>query len=616
MDTYHEQLQRVQGRNLAQWLLRFRTKAEGESIADPHKLLDYFRDRVASIRHPETRQAPDWLLIDSRTGITEIGDLLLHTDFIDRMVLVSGFNEQNLAGIEAVIRSVQAKSEHGALHALLSLVFSPVPQGEEQLKQERLHYIRTVLGKLARQDEYGAAELMPSLLTIPYHPRIALREEILLREFPESDMAPAYEQVLEDLCGKATIMLDEQKTQMQAALQEADILPSQSKGSQPHFPVAPFVRLPAWNWPDPNLTSEQFKPALPKEAIPMLNDIALSLLLGKQEKQAILSILPQLDERQKYQLQQMFAEEKNKSAKINQQYFQELLARYTQQFTDWLDYWVEQGLVERDVVLSRLVVGGSDEYLGVWPKIGFFWYCLAERLQKMQCWEYVETAYRRALDCDSGYASIWHGLGVLLQAHLGRYDEAEQAYREAIKCDVQFASPWENLGILLQKHGRRYTEAAEAFRQTIMLRKDNKAPDYLCLAELGLIADQSDWVTEGLSGARQSVRTVKYRQILALLTLGQALMMQDQVAVQTAHQGLLDQQVAAELAIADWGSATVDWNFADQAPFIARLPEPEQALYQAWVSVLDEQAKDKIDPAAAFAAWLQATGVQHAGNGR
>ena len=664
MDGYHQQLQRVQGRNLAQWLLRFRTQAEGESIPDPHKLLDYFRERVASIRHPETGQAPDWLLIDSRTGITEIGDLLLHTDFIDRMVLVSGFNEQNLAGIEAVISSIQAKSEYGALHALLSLVFSPVPQGEEQLKQERLRYIRTVLGKLSRQDEYGTAELMPDLLTIPYHPRIALREEILLREFPDSDMALAYKPVLDDLYGKTTAMLEEQKAQMQKALQEAEILPSQPKGSQPHFPAAPFARLPAWNWPDPNLTIDQFKPALPKEAIPTLNGLALSLLLPEQAKRNVLNRWNKLNRSQKYRLQQLFGEERHKFAQFNKQNLSGLFELYTKQFIDWLDYWVEQGLAERDVVLSHLVVGEADESLGTWSEIGVFWYQLAVYLKKIQCWNYAETAYRRALDCDPDYAPAWYGLGHLLQKHserydeaeqayresiqrdaqwacpwnglgnllsdhLGRYEEAEQAYRESIKCDAQnvfswvclgnllsvhlerydeaeqayreaikrdaqFAYSWHNLGNLLQRQGR-YTEAVEAFRQAIVLEKDDKTPAYLCLAELGLTADQSDWVTEGLTGARQSVSMTRDHQMLALLTLGQALMKQDQAAVSAAHEALLEQRAAAE-------PATAGWIFADQAPFMARLSEPDRVLYQAWISALNVQAKDKADPVAAFAA--------------
>jgi tetratricopeptide (TPR) repeat protein len=668
MGGYHEQLQRVQGRNLAQWLLRFKHRAEGESIPDPHQLLDYFRERVASIQHPETKRTPDWLLIDSRTGITEIGDLLLHTDFIDRMVLVSGFNEQNLAGIEAVIRSVQAKSEYGTLQALLSLVFSPVPQGEEQLKQARLEHIRAVLDSLARQDEYGAAEPLPNLLTISYHPRIALREEIMLREFPHGDMISAYRRVLDDLCGKTELLLEQQKAQTQAALQDADILPTQPKGSQPQIPATAFARLPAWNWPNPSLTSEQFKPSLPRAALPMLNNLASSLALDKQQKQRILVVWLRLSQSQQFQVQKIFSKEKQQAIQFGKENFAELFALHTQRFTEWLAYWIEQGLVERDAVLARLLAGEMDNVLGTWPKVGFFWYQLAHYLKDIRCWEYAETAYRRALACDPGYAPTWNDLGNLLIEHLGRYEEAEQAYREAIARDAQFAYPWNGLGNLLKSHlgryeeaeqayreaiardaqyalpwnglgtllllhfGRyeeaeqayreaiardaqdalpwnglgkllyrcqRYAEAAEAFRRAIDLGRDDKTPVYLCLAELGLVADQLDWVADGLAGARQSVKTERDRLVLALLTLGQALLAQDWVAVQAAHQALLAQQFAV-------ASVEVEWIFADQVPFVARLPELAQALYQAWVAVLDPKAESQTDPAAAFAAWAQA----------
>jgi tetratricopeptide (TPR) repeat protein len=634
MGGYHQQLQRVQGRNLAQWLLRFNNRAEGESIPDPYQLLDYFRERVALIQHPETKRTPDWLLIDSRTGITEIGDLLLHTDFIDRMVLVSGFNEQNLAGIEAVVRSVQAKSEYGTLQALLSLVFSPVPQGEKQLKQARLKHIYAVLGRLARQDEHGAAEPLPNLLTIPYHPRIALREEIMLREFPHGDMIPAYHRVLDDLCGKTELLLGQQKAQTaEAQLTYADILPTQPKGLQMQIPVAAFARLPAWNWPNPSLTSEQFKPSLPSTALPMLNHLALNISLDKQEKQKILNDWSQFSDSQQPALQQRLIARRNKIAQMGREYVLLLFEAYMRRFIDWLAYWTEQGLVERDAVLARLVAGELNDALGTWPQIGYFWYRLTDYLEEIHSWEYAETAYRRALDCDPGYAPIWNHLGNLLMQHLGRYEEAEQAYLEAIARDAQFALPWNGLGNLLAYHlGRyeeaeqayleaisrdekfayswnglgkllyrcqRYAEAAEAFRRAIDLEQDDKTPMYLCLAELGLVADQLDWVADGLAGARRSVRTEEDHLVLALLTLGQALLAQDRVAVQAAHQALLAQRSAV-------ASVEMKWIFADQVPFVARLPELAQALYQAWVTVLDPETESQTDPVAAFAAWSQA----------
>lgn len=451
---YHEQLRRVQGRNLAQWLLAFKHQTTDQPISDPHALLDFFRQRIATIRHPETNQTPDWLLIDSRTGMTEIGDLLLHTNFIDRMVLVSGFNEQNLAGIETIIRSVQKNSEYGVLHTLLSLVFSPVPLGEEQLKQQRLDHIHDVLNQLARRDAHGTAELMPNLLTIPYHPRIALREEIMLRDFPHSDMVTAYEQVIAKVQADATENYAAIEQSYRRAIQQ------DGRAAQP-------------------------------------------------------------------------------------------------------------------------------------------WCGLGDLLQyQLHRYDEAEQAYREAIQRDAKYAVPWHNLGNLLQQHLARYDEAKQAYREAIQRNAQFAYPWHGLGNLLFQHFQRYDEAAEAFRQAAALKQQDPCSVYLTLAELGLVAEQTTWVTEGLTKAQATLKTPQYRQIFALLTLGQALLTQEPDAIRAAHHALIAEQTTGEPAAAGW-------IFTDQAPFIARLPALERALYQAWVSVWDAQTTT-IDPTVAFAAWQAA----------
>jgi hypothetical protein len=71
--------------------------------------------------------------------------------------------------------------------------------------------------------------------------------------------------------------------------------------------------------------------------------------------------------------------------------------------------------------------------------------------------------------------------------------------------------PWNGLGnLLLQQHFKRYDEAAAAFRQAIQLEKQDQTLSYLCLAELGLIADQNNWLEEGLAGARRTVNTIEY----------------------------------------------------------------------------------------------------------
>lgn len=98
---------------------------------------------------------------------------------------------------------------------------------------------------------------------------------------------------------------------------------------------------------------------------------------------------------------------------------------------------------------------------------------LHERLGR---YEAAEAAYRQAIALNDKSASLWNGLGGLLQDHQSRYEEAEAAYRQAIVLDSTYISPWNNLGNLLQEHQGRYEEAEAAYRQAIALDEKDANP--------------------------------------------------------------------------------------------------------------------------------------------
>jgi len=194
---FHQQLLAVQSRNLGGWWADYRSGASGGEKS-PVGVAIRFKEQVGLVEHPELRDArepskrrrPDFLLLDSRTGMTEIGDLVLGAGLADRMVLVTGFNDQNMAGLEAAVRDLQSHIEIGQLHSRLILVASPVPQGEEATKRERFQRLTTLLGALARRQK-GLTERIPEVHLIPYHPLIALTEDLMLEKYPESDPARA-----------------------------------------------------------------------------------------------------------------------------------------------------------------------------------------------------------------------------------------------------------------------------------------------------------------------------------------------------------------------------------------------------------------------------------------
>ncbi len=471
---YHQQLLRVQGRNLAGWRCRFEEQGD---VDDPLEVLKYFRSRVDLVEHDSLAKSPDYLLIDSRTGMTEIGDLLISAELADRMVLVTGLNEQNLAGLETVLRDLQPHIPPGELPGRLTLVVSPVPQGEEELKRERLSRLDALLERLGRDVGPGEKEFMPKLRQLPYHPRIALSEDLMLQHFPLSDPAVAMRQIVGEIQEKRHVVAP--GAELRAAALEAAALPPEPApaGERPKIEHHPWSRMPVWNWPDPAVEVEDFLPNV--AAYPtLLNGLARAISLTKEDKERILKVVAEgkLSEFQLSELQKSLREEHRKFNDLDRRHWKRLLAVSVQHFGIWLDLWCKRGYGEKEEVLRGLLAGERDEFLGVWGETGHFWYCLTEPLEAQDLFELAEAAYRKAIEIDPEFAPPWNDLGNLLKDHLERYDEAEAAYRKAIELDPGLAQPWNNLAGLLQQHLERYDEAEAACHKAIELDPKSASP--------------------------------------------------------------------------------------------------------------------------------------------
>ena len=140
----------------------------------------------------------DYILVDSRTGITEIGGLCIGP-LADRLVVLCGLNDQNVHGTReffdvAGIRSqVRGKGEEAwdeadepageERAATLGpkptlIVASPVPNGEIVEKRKRLDVLEEKLG------------IRP--LRLSYHPQMALMETVFVRDFRDEYLAREY----------------------------------------------------------------------------------------------------------------------------------------------------------------------------------------------------------------------------------------------------------------------------------------------------------------------------------------------------------------------------------------------------------------------------------------
>jgi tetratricopeptide (TPR) repeat protein len=130
----------------------------------------------------------DYVLVDSRTGYTEIGGLCVGP-LSDRVIMFSGLNDQNIQGTMHFAKTVglipirdpgaffannvTTKGEKPAL-----IVGSPVTYGERKLRDERVSAIQADGGQIAT--------------TLPYDPEMALKERIFVRDLPDEFLSHEY----------------------------------------------------------------------------------------------------------------------------------------------------------------------------------------------------------------------------------------------------------------------------------------------------------------------------------------------------------------------------------------------------------------------------------------
>ncbi|MCK5796858.1 MAG: hypothetical protein KAI47_06740 [Deltaproteobacteria bacterium] len=162
-----------------------------------------FRCKPLGLEDEPPQETPyDFILVDSRTGVTETGGLCIGP-LADRLVVVTGLNDQNVegtlgflkeAGIEPQPRHISdiewddvdpvidGPREDGSPLGLgpkpTLIVCSPMPSGELALKKERLVELKSKLGEIA--------------LALSYHPQMALLETLFVRDFPRESLTREY----------------------------------------------------------------------------------------------------------------------------------------------------------------------------------------------------------------------------------------------------------------------------------------------------------------------------------------------------------------------------------------------------------------------------------------
>ena len=147
----------------------------------------------------------DYVLVDSRTGITETGGLCIGP-LSDQLVVLTALNDQNVQGTRKFLEEVGVLGNPGASPESSSapgsgpgskpclIVASLVPTGEIKTKQERLKCLEDALGK--------------PVVKLSYHPQLALKESIFTRDYRDEYLAGEYEDLLRQIQGRTTDGLD------------------------------------------------------------------------------------------------------------------------------------------------------------------------------------------------------------------------------------------------------------------------------------------------------------------------------------------------------------------------------------------------------------------------
>ena len=153
------------------------------SLQEGYKTLENLRGQIVE------EYRPDYVLMDARTGLSEIGGIATH-QLADIVVLVFNLNAQNLAGALRVFKSIQ---QSAPMNPKVILVASPVPvvpvdKGtpfEKKMKQ---------INK-----DFQGAHNADKPLVIPYHPMLAFSERILVDEHDDPFSSDAPYRQLTDL---------------------------------------------------------------------------------------------------------------------------------------------------------------------------------------------------------------------------------------------------------------------------------------------------------------------------------------------------------------------------------------------------------------------------------
>jgi len=163
----------------------------------------------------EQRYAPDYVLIDSRTGLTDVSGICT-LQLPNLVVLVFNLNNQNVSGISRSYRSIRENRLNREIKTLL--VASPIPDMPDYIKirKERIALAQAKIG----------AEQIDMIL--PFDPFVAFEETVLVGGEQGTHLAKSYDGLtrmiqLENKLDVSTMLGRARKLEDQGSIDLADL---------------------------------------------------------------------------------------------------------------------------------------------------------------------------------------------------------------------------------------------------------------------------------------------------------------------------------------------------------------------------------------------------------
>lgn len=399
---------------------------EGPDSLAYRSLAQYIREDLSKAEIPPIDkngelQKIDYVLIDCRTGFPELLDLNLGY-LADNMVIVSGLNDQHLSGLRETFKALDQRLGVGTLPGLVTVVFSPVPAGEDKSVFDGLKKAHDVIKDSLRPTRYGTLEAPPATKVIHYTPILALSEDILVFDQPNSLYSMevvAISQEL-DIGGFNIVQFDlVQQDILVKKPQDTFTLLDDIKKSEPSIYTKgysrflesnPLAQLPQWYWPlpDPDKRLEVLESFMPNnENIPgdreiMLNKLCGSIAFPEKEKIKIAHNYNKFTIEQINELSAILDNENHRAIAIwnnRPEARNELLTAFFKEQQEW-GYLIGTSDEEVNKIFLEYPFKGKGVFSD-WEKHPLYWLLLGEVYfavyrQDVRLWESIDRAFHAA----------------------------------------------------------------------------------------------------------------------------------------------------------------------------------------------------------------------------